>query len=344
LNRLLKHKRVFFNKGLEFVDLLPKYPRDCNEEEKYHVQSAVRTILNNFYQSEDRYSARAWPKYFWRHNYDLVPCRPINLLIRGSQPLTNEQVPTLGQVLVENAAKARRFLDSLASRTRCDIYDPDREEILFGLFARSVRLYCLTSEDPNLWARDMAGIMLRCLADTTITFCYLAKCGEEEEFRKFREYGEGQQKLLMLQLQDNHPDARSLEGQNAEAVSGEMGGFMAELTDIELGHWTKKNARELAYASGLEKLYRLVYTPTSGDLHGMWLSLKNSNLCHCAEPLHRFHRLPSYVEPPLYLETMVVMQALFENCVEVGVEVLSFPPLEPPLKAIPIPSIPADTK
>ncbi len=156
--------------------------------------------------------------------------------------------------------------------------------------------------DPNLWARDVGAIILRCLADSAITFGYLVVKGTSEDFIHFIEYGEGQQKLLMLHLQDNYPEDRSLDGLTAEELSESQGRFTPELIDIELGHWSKKDARRLAKEAGMERLYRLVYNPASGDVHGTWFALKGSNLTHCAEPLHRFHRPPLIFGAPILCE------------------------------------------
>jgi hypothetical protein len=191
-------------------------------------------------------------------------------------------------------------------------------------------------EDPFLWARDTSGIMLRPLAETAITFGYLAKVGTENDFTRFIEYGEGQQKLLMVQLQDNYPAEKSLEGQSAEEMADEFE-IWPEVLEIELGNWSKKDARRLAAEAGLEDLYRLVFSPASGDLHGSWLSLKSSNLVRCAEPLHRWHRLPTFTEPPFFVNTAVAAQKLYERCYGLAVETLKYPesavklePLLPP--------------
>jgi hypothetical protein len=212
------------------------------------------------------------------------------------------------------------ILKKLCVQAKYDLYAPERDEILFGLFARLTRFYVLMTADPNLWAKDIAGILLRCLTDTAITFGYLVKCGTSEDFERFRKYGEGQEKLLLLHLRDSYPNDKSLDGRDAESMANEIGWLAPELMDIELGHWNQEDTRKLAQKAGMEKYYRLVYTPTSSDLHGTWMSLKYSNLCHCNDPLHRFHRLPTYLEPPLFIETMVAAQELFEECVVLPVK------------------------
>jgi len=129
----------------------------------------------------------------------------------------------------------------------------------------------------------------------------------------------------MLQLQDNYPNQKSLDGLSSEQVADQIE-MWPEMVEIELGSWSKKDARKLAREAGLEHLYRLVFTPASSDLHGSWVSLKSSNLVRCAEPLHRWHRLPTYAEPPFFLNTAIAAQELYVHCREEAVKVLGYPP------------------
>ena len=76
LARFFKHNKIKIFRTLKVVDLIPKYPNGCTEEEKFEVQAFARSTIHMRYAQEDYYKDRAWPKYFWRHNYDLVPCKP----------------------------------------------------------------------------------------------------------------------------------------------------------------------------------------------------------------------------------------------------------------------------
>lgn len=327
LNRLFKHKKLFVAKGLSVVDLLPKYPSGLTEQQQRHVESFARSTLGMLVQERAASNPLTWPKYFWRHNYDLLPCRPTEQRVVGAEPVSFPDAEKLAEVLRRNAATAKEYVGQLRAKLRVDLYDPRRGEVLFGLFARLTRLYVLMAEDPFLWARDVSGIMLRPLAETAITFSYLAKVGTDEDFDRFIEYGEGQQKLLMLHLQDNYPNETSLEGLSAEQLANEIE-VWPEIVEIELGSWSKKDARRLAQEVGLEDLYRLVFTPASGDLHGSWVSLKASNLVRCAEPLHRWHRLPTYAEPPFFVNTTIVAQSLYTRSRDEAIRVLGYPTAE----------------
>lgn len=278
LRRILKHGKLHVPRDFSLIDVMPRYPGGCTDEEKKSVQSFARMTINMTYNHNPENSERTWPKYFWRHNFDLVVCSPARLPILGSKPLTENDAPSFTQALEQNASLTREYLAKLTSGTYIDLYSPERHEILLGLFSRCARLFILMSEDVNLWARDTGGIFLRCLADSAITFCYLAKAGSAEDFDRFKSFGEGQEKLLMLHLQDSYPNEVSLEGRSAPSISDELGSFNAELIHIELGSWSKQDTRKLAQKAGLEHLYRLIYTPASSDLHGTWMSLKHSSL------------------------------------------------------------------
>lgn len=324
---LIRSGRVHMPHNAMLDSLFPKYPHETSPEEAKLVQSNCRALLHAVLASDEG-RHRAWAQQFWRANMDLVPCRPVQLPIRGGRPATEADIPQIASVLSSNSDAVIEYLRQIGTKHHYDLYDPDRDEILLGLLARCVRLYSLIAADTNLWARDTSGIMLRCLTDTAITFSYLAQTGTTDDFRRFREYGEGQEKLLMLHLQDSHPEALTVEGRTPADISEELGGFYPELIEIELGHWSKKDTRQLAIAAGMEEFYRVVYSPTSSDLHGTWLSLKYSSLWRCGEPLHRFHRIPALSEPLAYLSTVNAATKVLEHVLQVGHRSLRLP--EPP--------------
>lgn len=333
LGRLLKHRKLRFPPDLEFMDLLPRYPHKTTEEENKIVRSMSRALLGSILPIEERYLSKDWPKYFWRHNMDVTPCIPTDLPIMGAEPIAENIFPSILKNMELNARNTIEYLDIVSRQYPYDLYSPDNDEILLGLLSRIIRLYNLLMSEPCLWARDMAGIMLRCLTDSAITFCYLIEKGEVSDYKRFRDYGEGQEKLLMLHLQDSHPGNESIEGRDSDAISEELGGFRPEVIDIELGSWSKKDTRKLATSVGMERFYRLVYSPTSSDLHGTWMSLKHSSFCRCAEPLHCFHRMPTYTEPLAYIGTFQAANEILKHVFDAGEKFRKLP-TAPHLKEI----------
>lgn len=330
LGRVLKHGKLHFPKDFPLAEVLTRYPNACTNDERADVQSFGRMEVNHLYHRLPRYATRDWSKYFWRHNFDLVPCDGISIPLAGAMTVQAEATDSIQAALEHNATCARAYIDQLSRQAKYDLYDPLVDEILLGLLSRCARLFSLMAEDPNLWARDTAGIFLRCLADTAITFGFLARKGTNNDFRRFKEFGEGQDKLLMLHLEESHPGALSLEGRKPEAIAQDLGPLAPALLQIELGSWSGKDTRKLASAAGMEHLYRLVFSPGSGDVHGTWASLAKSNLAYCRQPLHRFHRLPSFSEPPLYLHVMITAQELMEAVIEIGVSARGYPTPDTP--------------
>lgn len=329
--RELKHDKVRFPRDLPVVELIPLYPNKLTEDERYQVESLVRSQMNFAISLRKIPEPHEWCKYFWRHNYNIVSCSPIEKEILIKRAVSDTEGEEIQNMMAQNSSLAKEYLSLLKNVYKLDLYDPTKDEILFGLFARVTRLLCLLLDDPYLWARDISGIMLRCLTDTSILFVYLIKKGTEKNYKDFIQFGEGQQKLLMLHLQDNYPNDKSPEGLSMEEMA-DGHGFTPELIDIELGNWAKKDTRKLAIEAGMERYYRLVYSPASGDLHGSWMSLKRSNLVYCNEPLHRFHRLPSFAEPPFYLNIALTAIELYEFCRDTAIEYQRYPKAPSPLQ------------
>jgi len=343
-SRGLKHGKIHFKRGMKIARLLPNYPGKCNEDEKYYVQSQVRNMMHLFFLRDEIYLERRWPKYFWNRNLKLVPCIPHSIELKKETSLSEDNIKQLYELLERNSQIAIDYLKEISFQHKYDLYNTEHDEILLGLFSRLTRLYVLIIMNPPLWSRDIAGILLRCLADTAIIFAYLTKRGTEDEFRVFKAYGEGKEKLLMLHLQDTYPEKKSIEGKNSEEIAEEMEwGFTPELIDIELSDWTNKSTRELALAIGFGEIYRLVYDPTSSEIHGTWISLKKSNLARCIQPLHRFHRMPQYIEPPLFVNTLDAVQNIYLKCLEIGNKHISFPEMKSKLEEI-VPFLELDKK
>lgn len=329
LNRLFKHNKIFLLKGKmdELVELIPKYPEKCTEEEKYHVQSFARTTMNMEFMIEERYKDVVWSKYFWRHNYELVPCASLRESFEeGDIETHDEKVKKIQEKTMGNSVKLMKYLDKIAMQYKYDLYDPMIDQIQLGLFSRIVRLYISFVSDPFLWTRDLSCIMLRCLGETTIIFHYLILHGTGEDFKNFHDYAVGKEKLLMLHIQDTYKESLSLEGKDVEKIAKDIGGdFHAEITDVELKGWTKKDIRTMAHETGLHKIYKIIVDPSNADIHGSWTSIRKSNLVICRQILHRFHKIPKFYYPPIYLGALAAADSIYLKAKEIAIKKLGFP-------------------
>ena len=65
-----------------------------------------------------------------------------------------------------------------------------------------------------------------------------------------------------------------------------------EFVPIDLGDWDKSNVRKKAEEAGIKDVYDAFYVWPSGFVHGHWGAVRDSVYDMCANPLHRFHRIP----------------------------------------------------
>jgi hypothetical protein len=167
------------------------------------------------------------------------------------------------------------------------------------------------------------------MVDTHINMVWLGKVGSDRHFKKFVEFGLGQEKLLLAHLADKtdvskDPEARQhfeSTDQLRDWISSQL---LPEFLPVDVGNWNDKNTRIMAKDIGAEEIYKLAYSPFSAVVHGMWNAVARLNLKFCINPLHRFHRVPNFEEPPLYLGTLLqaakIMDESFQgwcSCVDV---------------------------
>lgn len=326
IRRLLEEDKIRFMRGLEIIDLLPKYPHGLNEEDRLKCESMGRSLLGTILP---HYINVEWAKYFWRKNFELSPCQ-IKKEPIGSQKILSKKASNKLELLCNsNNAILLNYLDNLMKNYKFDLYSPEKDEVVLGLFSRITRLSSIIHENSTLWSFDLSRIMLRCLSDTVITFCYLINEKNEKLFDSFIDYGKGKEKLILLHLQDTHPKELGPSGETTEIIADQLGGgFSPSLIDINLGDWTNTSARDMAKVCGLLDIYRVIYDPTSSDVHGTWTSIRNVNLTYCTNPLHRFHRLPQMEAPPFFLQPLHVTVSLFQKSIEFAQKHWNFPAMQ----------------
>jgi len=333
--RICKHGKVLFppdtDKNKLFIDL-NQYPEKCEIKDKVKLGALIHSVVNINIQNND--PDFNWSKIFWKTNYDLSKCVFRHFRLVKSKEVKEDFMKKLKMDIDYNIRSLKKYLDSLIDKIKINLYDPSKDEIILGLFARIIRLYSVSLQDPNLWSQDLSRILLRCLLDSAITLCYLVKENREELYKDFINYGRGQEKLLMLNLQDNYPDEKGASGETFEFVLKNLGlEFFPEFINIDLSRWTKDTIRKMAKKSGFEKEYSIIYSPTSSDIHGSWVSIKNINLRRCMNPLHRFHFMPQVSDPPLFLNPIMLSTEIIGKTIEICIIKQDFPTLDFKLKS-----------
>jgi len=325
LKRYLKHNKVKICRDISVIELLPKYPADCTDEEQYRVQSFARSLINVSYMHETHLTKFEWSKYFWRHNLQLRVCRISELQTTKLQALDENRIEQLFGTIHKNIEAITEYVERTATTFEYDLYDTDKNEVILGLLARMIRLYTLFLENSNLWAGDISSILVRCFTDTWITFGYLAHAATNKELKQYIEHSRCKDKLLFLHLMERSQRLKFADTTEEELIAELGGGFMTEIQSVELSHWAKSNARTMAKSAKLEHIYKLVYDPTSMHVHSGWKSIRTFNLRYCSEPLHRYHRVPVLQSPLYILEPLISFENLFLEMLSYARDIIGTP-------------------
>jgi len=309
--RMASHGQLHFMRTPEharLIDLLVGYPTKLTVDEQRQVEAASRSMFGAFFELMMGERVPDWVPYFWRKNYALSLCE---------QPSDTQKVfvvegevkQVLSAINVSAEAITSVFRKAI-QQAKLDLYDTDRDEVLFGLLGRQNRLFKLLVTNPSLWTADLGTMLHRIMVDALITFKWLIKKNDPSLFYQFKQYSLGKQKLLHLHVQDLTNEGREELEQFAEELADEVNEEIWEaLLSVDLGgNFANIDMRKMAYEVDLQEIYRLVYSPASSELHGEWTSLKKFNLVRCANPLHRFHRLPQ-LDSENYLSPQVVIRA-----------------------------------
>jgi len=308
LARMMKHRKLVFPAGMQGIELLPSYPGSLTAHEQGLVESTARALFMAAVYGGNE-GVEDWPVHFWRHSYQVSACEDLGD-DPGGTAVGEADVRGVATLMQDAAEQLSSVIDHAARQASLDIYDLDRDEVLFGLLARQYRLFHALAVDPWLWTMDLGSMFHRAMTDALITFRWLAKQNDGSLYAKFKEFSLGRQKLLKLHVGELVDDGRDDLAEFEEYLSATINeeGW-EELLSIDLGgNFAGKDMRKMAHEVGMRELYNLVFSPASAELHGEWVSLKRSNLVRCGNPLHRFHFVPQ-LQPPTILAPDAVLFA-----------------------------------
>ncbi len=279
----LQH-RLRFPKGREeVIDMLCAYPegRDVPDWADSMIR-AMEPMMGIGDPTADEHAA--WSEVFWRECLRKTPCMP------GRWALPSEESdfdfePAKQRWGETYAGLAEHFFETLET-TGIDA----RHDAVFGLALYAMSLVASAMRPHS--TRPSGRHLLRSLAEVLITLAYLVVKDEPELWQTYRAYGTGQAKLAFLKLVESerkdlpkHVDLSVLESLANEDM-------WQEFVPIDFGNWTRLNVRKMAEASGIKDVYDAYYVWPSGYVHGHWAAVRDSVFDICANPLHRFHRIP----------------------------------------------------
>jgi hypothetical protein len=191
-----------------------------------------------------------------------------------------------------------------------------RHEGIFGL-----ALYGMTIFLETIFYRTASSVTgrlsLRILLETLITLEYGLKKEKTDPtvWTAYRTYGAGQLKLMHLKLGESSEEIFCIDRKELEYNANED--KWIEFVSINLGHWDGADLRKMSEEVGLKVLYDSYHDYASGFGHASWGAVRESVYQRCMNPLHRFHRLPTFDLPlmPSIFEDARNLINIILNCV-----------------------------
>ena len=207
--RIASHGKLHFMRTPEqerLIDLLVGYPTELTEDEQYQVEATSRSMFGALSELIMGEGMPNWVPYFWRKNYDLSLCEHLSdtrkvFVVEGEV----KQVLTAIKAAAEEITSVFR---KAIQQAKLNLYDTDRDEVLFGLLSRQNRLFKMLVTNPSLWTADLGTMLHRVMVDALITFKWLIKKNDPSLFHQFKQYSLGKQKLLHLHVQDLTSEGR----------------------------------------------------------------------------------------------------------------------------------------
>lgn len=235
-------------------------------------------------------SIDGWAVDFWNECMNRTSCTPIH---RPKDTRTLLDV----KAFVQSVANVRMSVVEHWEKTLSTTAVDPRHDAVFGFALYVLSCALEMSSASNRYAIS-GRLFLRCLTECRITLAYLVCANDPNLWSRFRSYGAGQAKLALLKTEAISGTAPNfVEKATLEALANED--FFQEFVEIDLGHWCGKDLRKMAEDSGTKDDYDKFYGWASGFVHGQWGAIRDSNLTHCMNPLHRFHRIPLWSHRPM---------------------------------------------
>lgn len=210
--------------------------------------------------------------------------------------MNDELHPNAAHELITNfCTDANAELDARWAKWKIDYAQLEVHEVVGALLARQVTLATSLAQSPSLWNWGMAPVILRPMTEVYLNLKWIYE-DPLNRSRAFIAYGLGQMKLRVEQLkalpiENDKERLKSVEESvkpMQDWIDSQLYSFLVE---VNLGKWAE-NQRDMAEQVDELEFYNHCYTPYSAGVHSMWHHVGVHNVRQCANPLHRFHRVP----------------------------------------------------
>jgi len=269
-------KMVFAEKMRERANELIQYP---NKGDMRSVRASIRAM--EMMTRRDKEISDRYAESFWAECFQKTSCMP---MFPDSITKIESHVGLFDHIIDVYDELSDHFMRTIHT-TAIDA----RHDGAFGLtfYVIQLLIFALRGEI----GQTVAGrFLVRSALEAYITLSYLAKKDDSTIWTQYRNYGAGQMKLAYLKNVDTDALPKFLSIDLLESLANED--MWMEFQDINLGAWAERNLRTMAQESGVKDIYDRQYDTLSGYVHGNWGAVRHAVYADCANPLHRFHRIP----------------------------------------------------
>jgi hypothetical protein len=222
-----------------------------------------------------------WSMKFWAECLSATPCEPWDVP-------SKQTFPPFGTTL-DRATSVYQGLCTHARQTRTTTGIDPRHD---GAFGSALYAVALVQEllRPSVGTAILGRMGLRSLMESYLTLAFLAKFDSQDLWKKFRNFGAGQAKLLFLKLDESESKPYFVNTDLLEQMANED--MWQEMCEIGLGHWAGTDLRKMSEDVEAKPDYDNFNNWTSGYVHAQWHAVRDTVFTLCGNPLHRLHRIP----------------------------------------------------
>ena len=311
--------KIVRGSGLEKIEDIFDYPET---EDSRHIASSVRAFVSTMGGMMPGID-RSWRLYFWQRGFSISDCDIVGEELIPDKQVAEDpheeaknnsgpQIDNYDEAVILYQNRVQQLItESLREKT--NLNESDKYDVLSGLISRQYRFVTAVLNGHNLATVDLGQLLIRSMTDTHILLAWFFRCGKLEDYRRFIDYGLGQEKLFLEHLRANKKDGDSEVEKIITSIHSWIEGQKREMfLTVNVGTWADKDTRILAKEARLEKTYNSLYLPGSAMVHGSWNSIAKYNLRTCLNPLHKLHKLPDFEPVPHSVHIIATALDLFD--------------------------------
>jgi hypothetical protein len=275
---LIFSERLTFGSSDLAVDALKNYPTTSHEAEVMKTyRPCIRSIESVSLPDE---SIDDFVKIFWERMSNMTECTPMAF----NHKKADTKIDFPGFI-----SKTKEALNYINVKQKEESIFDDKFSVVFGSLTYALKTFIEVIEHNlgnTIIGRQSARIIIEIYI--MIKYLYLKETDIPDIWAKYKAYGIGKYKLILLKLREGMCNETShVMEPILNALVNEP--LLEEFTEIDLKYFDKQAIREKAISVGEKELYDIAYDYDSSYAHGLWGAVRESSMLFCDNVFHHFH-------------------------------------------------------